>query len=114
MPAGLLRDGLCWAAGPPTDIETLGLGFRRERPVELRPDVADEILLAGQETLLPKVDADFGDRGELAATGQPQRHLEDLDQDHWLVPLDDRRGQGAEREGMLEGFLSRKASKLAP
>lgn len=27
-----------------------------------------------------------------------------LEQDHWLCPLEDRRGQGARREGMLEGF----------
>jgi hypothetical protein len=28
----------------------------------------------------------------------------DVEQSHWLCPLDDRRGQGAAREGMLAGF----------
>jgi hypothetical protein len=32
------------------------------------------------------------------------RHLGELDQDHWLVPIEDRRRQGSECEGMLEGF----------
>jgi REP element-mobilizing transposase RayT len=28
----------------------------------------------------------------------------DVEQDHWLIPFDDRRRQGSTREGMLEGF----------
>lgn len=32
------------------------------------------------------------------------RQLGDLDQDHWLAPIEDRRRQGGAREGMLEGF----------
>lgn len=32
------------------------------------------------------------------------RRLGELDQDHWLVPIEDRRRQGRECEGMLEGY----------
>ncbi len=28
----------------------------------------------------------------------------DLEQDHWLIPIEDRRGTGAEREGFFEGL----------
>jgi len=33
-----------------------------------------------------------------------QQVSEGLEDDHWLVPIEDRRSQGAQREGMKEGF----------
>jgi len=33
-----------------------------------------------------------------------QRVSEGIDQDHWLVPIEDRRSQGSTREGIKEGF----------
>lgn len=33
-----------------------------------------------------------------------QKVSEGIEQDHWLVPIEDRRSQGSEREGIKEGF----------
>jgi hypothetical protein len=43
---------------------------------------------------------------EAALAGHAVAHLpsDEVEQSHWLCPLEDRRGQGASREGMLEGL----------
>ena len=39
-------------------------------------------------------------RGSVAGS----QAAEDVEQDHWLCPVEDRRGQGSDREGMVETF----------